>query len=52
MYVVEVPAVIEATPSVFVTTMSAAGNTIVDSESLSLPGTGSVVADVTCAVSV
>ena len=52
VYVVEVPATIEATPSVFVTTMSTAGSTIVDSESVSLPGTGSVVADVTWAVSV
>ena len=52
VYVVEVPAATEATPSVFVTTMSTAGSTIVDSASELLPGTGSGVVEVTVAVSV
>ncbi len=52
VYVVKVPAATEATPSVFVTTMSTAGSTIVDSASVLLAGAGSAVVEVTCAVSV
>ena len=52
VYVVEVPAATEATPSVFVTTMSTSGSTSVASASALLPGTGSGVVEVTVAVSV
>ena len=52
VYVVEVPAEIEATPSVLVMARSAAAVTIVLSLAVSLAGTGSGVVDVAVAVSV
>ena len=52
VYVVEVPATTEATPSLFVTTMSTSGTTSVAFASALLPGTGSGVVEVTVAVSV
>ena len=50
VYVVDVPATTEATPSSFVMTRSAAGSTVVDSLSVSFAGSGSNVVDVTSAV--
>ena len=50
VYVVDVPATTEATPSSLVMTMSAAGSTIVVSLSVSLATLGSNVVDVTSAV--
>ena len=50
VYVVDVPATTEATPSSLVMTMSAAGSTIVASLSVSLAASGSNVVVVTSAV--
>ena len=52
VYVVEVPATTDATPSDFVSARSAAGSTIVLCEPASFAGFGSNVVDVTVAVSV